>query len=61
MKLIAALATIAALIYLILCLTSCTYSVNLAHTEGSASDLIDEQQTATPDISPTVTIPIKPL
>ncbi len=38
-------------------LTGCTYSINMVHTEGSASDLIDEDQKAEPDISPTLTIP----
>ncbi len=38
-------------------LFSCTYSINMVHTEGSASDVVDEEQTATPDISPTLSIP----
>lgn len=44
-----------------LCLSACTYSINMAHTEGSATDLIDEQQDARPDISPTITIPVSPI
>ena len=38
-------------------LVGCTYSINMAHTEGVASDLIDETQSATPDISPNIDIP----
>jgi hypothetical protein len=30
---------------------SCTYSVNLVHTEGSADDIIDEYQEAKADVS----------
>jgi len=41
-----------------LVLTGCTYAINMVHVEGPASDLIDENQTASPDISPTVNIPI---
>lgn len=41
----------------ILLLTSCTYSINLVHSEGTATDVIDENQTASPDVSPTVRIP----
>lgn len=32
-------------------LTACTYSINMAHTEGVATDLIDENQEAKADIS----------
>ena len=38
-------------------LNGCTYSINLAHTEGQATDLIDENQRADADIKPNVTIP----
>ncbi len=42
-------------------LGSCTYSVSVMHTEGQASDMIDENQTASPDVSPTLNIPVKPI
>lgn len=48
------------LFLVMLFLQSCTYSITMAHTEGSATDLIDETQTNTPDVSPTVTLPIVP-
>ena len=38
-------------------LTSCTFSVNLVHTEGSASDVVDENQRADPDVNATLEIP----
>lgn len=41
-------------------LSSCTYSVNLVHSHGTATDVIDDGDTATPDISPTVTVPLSP-
>ena len=34
-------------------LHGCTYSVNLIHSEGSASDIVDENQTPSTTISPT--------
>lgn len=43
-----------------LALCACTYSVSLVHTEGEASDVIDQEQTPTADVSPTVEIPLKP-
>lgn len=39
---------------------ACTYSIIMNHTEGQASDVVDENQTVSPDIRPTVTIPLKP-
>ena len=42
-------------------LTACNYSVTLAHTQGTATDLIDEDEKADPVISPTVSIPAKAL
>jgi hypothetical protein len=38
-------------------LSSCTYSINMVHTQGEASDVIDEEQTPKTDISPDLTIP----
>lgn len=37
----------------------CTYSIIMNHTEGQASDVVDENQTASPDIRPSLTIPLK--
>lgn len=45
------------LISLMFLMTSCTYNISMAHTEGSASDVIDDTQTNSPDVSPTVSIP----
>lgn len=42
---------------LIFSVTSCTYSINMVHTKGEASDVVDETQSAEPDISPTIAIP----
>lgn len=44
---------------MLLLLTSCAFSVNLIHTEGKASDVIDENQTAKPDISTAISLPLK--
>jgi hypothetical protein len=43
-----------ALISLMIFVTACTYSVNLIHTEGSASDVVDEDQKADADLQATV-------
>lgn len=37
--------------------TSCTYSINMVHTQGESSDVIDETQSNEPDIKPNLTIP----
>lgn len=43
---------------LIIALNSCTWSVNMVHTEGTASDVVDETDSNTPtvttNVSPTV-------
>lgn len=38
-------------------LSSCTYSITMAHTQGQATDLVDENATITP--SATVRVPVK--
>ncbi len=38
-------------------IAGCTYSVTLAHTQGVASDLIDETQSAQADVKPNIEIP----
>ena len=42
-------------------LSGCNYSVIMNATHGQASDLVDETDTASPDVSPTVTIPMAPV
>lgn len=44
-----------AIIYIALMMTACTYSITQVHTEGQASDVVDEPVTTTP----TFTIPFK--
>ena len=39
---------------------SCTYSITMVHTEGTASDVVDETATNTPNVSPTITVPMIP-
>lgn len=41
-----------------LILTSCTYSVNLIHTQGSATDVVDEDLKANPNVQATATLPL---
>lgn len=42
---------------LISAITSCTYSINMIHSEGTATDMIDENQAPSTDLSPTISIP----
>ncbi len=46
---------------LIICLSlsSCTYSITMVHTQGEATDIVDETQENTP--STTISIPVKPI
>ncbi len=37
---------------------SCTLSITCVHTQGIADDVADEQQTATPNVSPNIDVPI---
>jgi hypothetical protein len=41
-------------------LSSCTYNVSMAHTSGVADDVIDDNASNTPNIAPTVTVPLTP-
>jgi len=38
-------------------LSSCTYSITMVETEGSASDVVDEASTPSTSVSPTLSIP----
>ncbi len=38
-------------------MVSCTYSINMVHTQGTASDVVDENQSAEPDIKTDISIP----
>lgn len=38
-------------------LSSCTYSITMVHTEGEATDVIDETTTPSTNISPNLSIP----
>jgi len=46
--------------YLILATTTtaCTYNVSMAHTQGRADDVIDDTASNTPNVSPTITVPV---
>lgn len=38
-------------------LSSCAYSITMIHSEGQASDVVDETQTPSTTVTPTVSIP----
>jgi hypothetical protein len=48
------------ILLLCLCCTSCTYNVSMAHTSGTADDVIDDTASNTPNVAPTVTVPLTP-
>lgn len=39
-------------------LTSCTYNISMAHTEGTAQDVIDDTASNQPNVSPNVSVPL---
>ena len=43
-----------------LILNGCTYSINMVHTQGSATDVVDENQKADADVRPNITLPALP-
>lgn len=45
------------LVILPLLLVGCTLSFSNISTHGTATDLVDEEQAATPNVSPTINIP----
>jgi hypothetical protein len=42
-------------------LTACTYNISMAHTEGTATDTIDDTASNQPTVSPTISIPTLPM
>jgi len=46
------------LIILALSLFACTVSFTSVHTQGVADDVVDEEQTSTPNVSPNINIPL---
>lgn len=46
------------LFIVILCLSSCSYSINVVNAEGRASDVIDEVQHNERNIEPSLNIPL---
>lgn len=43
---------------LLMMLASCTYSITMVHTEGEATDVVDETATNTPSTSVSATLPL---
>ena len=42
------------------CLAACTYSITMVHTQGQASDVVDETATNTPTTSVSVPVNVAP-
>lgn len=45
------------LLIALLALSSCTYTISMVHTQGEASDVIDETSSASAKVDPVVNIP----
>lgn len=45
------------LIFMLMICTSCTYSINMIHSERSADDL-KESQSSNAEVSPTIKVPV---
>ena len=47
------------LISLIACFlfSACTQTMTMVHTQGTADDVVDETSSATPNVSPNISIP----
>lgn len=54
MKYYIALMIMTILIVVAAVLNGCTYNISMAHTEGSANDVIDDNQSAKPQVSVSV-------
>jgi len=42
-----------------LILSACTFNVSMAHTQGTATDTIDDTASNQPNVSPSLTVPVK--
>lgn len=42
-------------------MTACTISFQNISTHGTATDLVDENQDASPTVSPVLSVPVKPI
>lgn len=51
---------ITAMLTMMTFMTACTFNVSMAHTSGIADDVIDDTASNTPNVSPTITIPVSP-
>ncbi len=45
------------LILALVLLNSCTYSITMVHTDGNATDVVDETTSQKPNVSPNISIP----
>ncbi len=47
-----------ACLFIMFMVASCTYSITMVHTEGTATDVVDETATAAPSTSVSVPTPL---
>ena len=51
---------LSAMVFSLIFLPGCTYNISMAHTSGTADDVIDDTASNSPVVSPTVTVPLTP-
>ena len=49
------------LLSLVFTLSGCTYSINMVHTQGEATDVVDETQTPSAKVDPNINVPLSGL
>jgi hypothetical protein len=51
----------ACLFFISILLCGCSFNVSMAHTSGAADDVIDDNASNDPVVSPRLTIPLTPI
>ena len=49
------------LFFICILLSGCSYNISMAHTSGGSTDTIDDTASNTPNVSPTITVPVSAL
>ncbi len=44
----------------VLFMTGCTFNVSMAHTSGTADDVIEDTSCVSPNVSPKIVVPLTP-
>lgn len=58
---VSAICFIIFLVWFLLLLSGCTLNLQNISSNGKSTDLVDDNQAATADVKPTLTLPIQPI